>query len=210
MNKHLLASVVAIAALAAPQLATAASDLATPAGNAAASATANLDFRIVIPRVLYLRVGAEAATAVNELLFEPAAATLGNGTAVVGTGGDLGGGAVTVRVFGNGGTITLNSSVAGAMNNGTTTETIPWSQITVVSSALGATTPNYNNGGLTHPAFSTTTGAGTPVTLTGTNRVVREEARWTYSYNNTVLPAAGSYGGVNMKNGRVAYTASMP
>ncbi len=50
--------------------------------------------------------------------------------------------------------------------------------------------------------------AGTAATLTATNRLVRVEGKWTYSYLNSALPAAGTYGGTVAKNGRVTYTAT--
>jgi hypothetical protein len=42
------------------------------------------------------------------------------------------------------------------------------------------------------------------------NRIVNQDARWTYSYANTALVPSGTYGGVNTNNGRVTYTASLP
>ena len=45
-------------------------------------------------------------------------------------------------------------------------------------------------------------------TLTATNKVVRVEGKWTYSYLNTNSVAAGTYGGTVAKNGRVTYTAT--
>jgi hypothetical protein len=184
----------------------------------APSAAAKLDFRVTIPRVLYLRVGTGTDyannTAVDLIDFAPTAAALGNGTAVAATAasGDLTNGAVTVRVYGNNGNITLNSANTGPLNNGVATQTIPWSQITVTPAALAATTVGYTNTAITHPAFSAAAagGSGTATTLTATNNVVRQEGKWTFAYANTGLPGAGTYGGVNVNAGRVTYTASMP
>jgi hypothetical protein len=39
---------------------------------------------------------------------------------------------------------------------------------------------------------------------------VAEDAKWAYTYLNATVPPAGSYGGVNVNNGRVTYTASVP
>jgi hypothetical protein len=184
----------------------------------APSASAKLDFRITIPRVLYLRVGTGTNVANNTTVdlidFTPAAASLGNGTAVAATAasGDLTNGAVTVRVFGNNGNITLNSANTGPLNNGVATQTIPWTEITVTPAALAAATAGYTNGAITHPAFNTGAagGNGTATTLTATNNVIRQEGQWTFAYANTGLPGAGTYGGANVNAGRVTYTASMP
>ena len=53
-------------------------------------------------------------------------------------------------------------------------------------------------------------GGATNTTVPATSGVVNRDARWTYSYLNTVTPAAGSYGGVNVNPGRVTYTAVTP
>lgn len=178
------------------------------------TATARLDFVVTIPRVLYLRVGTgtdfTSVGTVDLINFAVPAAAVGNGIAVAGTGGDLGAGAVTVRVMGNGGNITLNSNTTGPLNNGVAAQQIGWNRITVASAALGATTSGFNNSAITHPAFNASGGAGTPVLLTATNKLVRQEGQWTYSYANTDVVAAGTYGGVGVNNGRVSYTASMP
>ncbi len=39
-------------------------------------------------------------------------------------------------------------------------------------------------------------------------KVIKADARWTYSYANTIASPAGTYGGVNVHNSRVVYTAS--
>ncbi len=39
--------------------------------------------------------------------------------------------------------------------------------------------------------------------------VVNQSAAWTYSYANSVVVPAGTYGGVGVNNGRVTYTASV-
>jgi hypothetical protein len=40
--------------------------------------------------------------------------------------------------------------------------------------------------------------------------MVRQEGKWTYSYANNQVVAAGTYGGAGVNNGRVTYTATMP
>jgi hypothetical protein len=185
---------------------------------AAPSASAKLDFRVTIPRVLYLRVGTGTNFANNttaDLIdFTPGAANLGSGTAVAATAasGDLTNGAVTVRVYGNNGNISLNSANTGPMNNGVATQTIPWSEITVTPAALASGTAGYTNGAITHPSFNSgaSGGNGTATSLAATNNIVRQEGQWTFAYANSALPAAGTYGGANVNAGRVIYTATMP
>ncbi|MEJ8846930.1 hypothetical protein [Variovorax rhizosphaerae] len=180
----------------------------------AMSATAHLDFIVTIPRVLYLRVGTgtdyASVGSVDLISFTVPAASVGNGTPVAATGGDLSAGAVTVRVRGNGGDITLNSITSGPLNNGVAAQQIGWNRITVTPGPLAATTNGFNNGAITHPAFNAAGGPGTAVLLGSTNRLVQREGRWTYGYANVDVVAAGSYGGIGANNGRVTYTAAMP
>jgi hypothetical protein len=42
------------------------------------------------------------------------------------------------------------------------------------------------------------------------SKIIKADARWTYTYANSNLVPAGTYGGVNVRNGRVVYTATMP
>jgi hypothetical protein len=184
---------------------------------AAATASASLDYRVVIPRVLYIRIGngvAGTGGTVNLMDMSPAAANVGDGTAVAATGGDQGPAGVTVRIYGNGNTpITLNSATTGQLSTGVVgAPTLPWTDITVTPAALAATTAGFTNGAITHPAFNNAAagGAGTATVLNPVGGSVRQEGRWDIAYANTGLPAAGTYGGANINNGRVTYTVSMP
>ncbi len=186
-----------------------------PAAVTGSTASARLDFTITIPQVLFLRVGTSSGNAVsdptiNGIVYTVPAANLGDSSVITGVGGDLAAGAVTVRVYGNGGNISLNSATTGPLNSGTVGENIPWSEISVATAALTATTPGFTNAAITHPAFNLTPGggAGTATTLTAAVKVVRVEGKWTYTYLNTTVPAAGTYGGTVAKNGRVTYTAT--
>ena len=85
-------------ALTLPLMAFAESNVQTGAATASPGATAHVDFSIVIPKILYLRVGTgstyasgtlTSANTIDLITFSPAAGTVGNGTAVAGTGGDL-------------------------------------------------------------------------------------------------------------------------
>ena len=204
--------------LAVPMLAQAESTFQNPAvtGNAiTGKADARLDFSIIIPQVLFLRVGTSSGNtatdgSIDPVVFTVPGANVGDGSVIAGTGGDLAAGAVTVRVYGNGGNISLNSAVAGPLLNAVAGDTIPWSQINVTTAVLGATTPGFTNAAITHPAFNTAAGGGngTATTLTAVAKVVRVEGKWTYTYLNANAVAAGTYGGTVAKNGRVTYTAT--
>ncbi len=213
MRRHILASVL-VTSLFVPILAKAESTF-VPAAVTGSTATARLDHTIVIPQVLFLRVGTSSGNAVtdptiNGIVYTVPAANLGDSSVIAGVGGDLTAGAVTVRVYGNGGNISLNSATTGPLNSGTVGENIQWSEISVATAALTATTPGFTNAAITHPAFNLTPGggAGTATTLTAAVKVVRVEGKWTYTYLNTTVPAAGTYGGTVVKNGRVTYTAT--
>jgi hypothetical protein len=205
---------LASAALLVPALSHAESTTVNPA-IAGSAASARLDFTVVIPPVLYLRVGTGSAiaaannTTVDSLVFNVPAGNIGDSTPVTATAGsgDLTLGAVTVRVFSNFGTnVSLNSAVTGQLSNGT--DTIPWTQIGVTPAALAVATAGFTNGVITHPTFSATTGAGTATVLAAASKIVAREGKWTFSYNNTVPYPAGTYGSTIANNGRVTYTAT--
>ena len=191
--------------------------LVTPAastfrtGAGALTARARVDFRIIVPRILYLRVGTGSAypTAlsnvgtVNLVAFNPPAATVGNGSATSGSGGDLTGGVETAAIISNSGNVTLNATATGALGDGVG-HTIAYTQLATAASAL---TVGYTL--LPAPVLSNGTSANIVLTAPAT-KVIRADARWAYSYLNATMPASGSYGGVNVNNGRVLYTATMP
>jgi hypothetical protein len=202
---------IAAAAAAIPLAGFAASSVSTGAG--ALTATAQVEFQITIPQVLYLRVGTgssyttgvlAANATVDVISFAPTVGQLASGGAVAGTGGDLSGGVETAAVIGNGGTVTLGASTGGAMNDGAG-DTINWSQITTASTT--------NTTGTALPAPVLANGASTNLTLNASSKTVYEDAKWTYTYNITAgsVPVAGTYGGATAaNNGIVTYTASMP
>jgi hypothetical protein len=209
MNKYKFQKVAPIAlavAMAAPLASHAESNFQTGAG--ALSAAANVDFTIVIPKILFLQVGTGALyttnAAVNLITFTVPAASIGNGTPVAASAGsgDLGNGTVTAIVRGNNGNITLSTASVGAMGNGAG-DTIPWSQVTTTPAAL-------TTGTVLTPAAIPASGS-TSVTLTAVAKIVNQDARWTYGYLNTNIVAPGTYGGAGgTNNGRVTYTATLP
>lgn len=201
LTKSLLAAAVLTAV---PMMASAESTFVNGTGNA----SARLDFQITVPRFLFLRVGTGTNYATNPAIdmisFTVPAATMGNGTSITGTGGDLSNGATTARVLGNGGAVTLTSATTGALSNGAAGNTISYSQIETAVAALAGVpgTP------MPHPTLADT-GTGS-VALAATAGVVNRGATWTYTYANNNIVAPGTYGGAGVNNGRVTYTAATP
>ena len=196
MKKALLLKSTLALALAAPLLASAESQLITGAG----SAVARLDFRVVVPRVLFLGVGTGAGGLTNNTTIDTVTFDYTSNPAAVGTGaaaGAITGNVVPVRVVGNNGQVSLTAATTGALTNGTA-DTIPWSEITATSSLPALPSPVI-------PA--TGTGAGSNVTLSSGTKITDRSANWTFSYANNAVVAPGTYG---TTNGRVTYTASMP
>ena len=179
MNRNISRAIQQVdfaAALVTPFAANAESNFQTGAG--ALNATAKVDFTITIPKVLFLQVGTGTLLAnngaINLITFNVPAADVGNGTAVAATAGsgDLGNGTVTAMVRGNGGNVTLGASTLGAISNGAG-DTIPWTQITTTPATLSTATV------LSAPTLAN--GASSNVTLTAVNKVVNQDARWTYA-----------------------------
>jgi hypothetical protein len=171
------------------------------------TASANLDFTVTIPKFVYVRIGTGTNmannTSVDNLVYTVPAANVGDGTAISGTGGDLTAGQVTARVIGNNGTIAFSSTTLGAMSNGAG-DTISWSQMNV------AVATNTSAAALNHPTL--VDGSTTSINLAPTSgtKVTNLDAKWTFTYKNQNVVAAGTYGGVNTNNGRVTYAVSMP
>jgi len=188
MHSNKLKVLALAVALASPLAANAESNVTTGAGTI--SATARVNFSITIPRFIFLQVGTgtllAANAAIDTISFAPALTVVGDGTPVAGTGGNLTGGAVTVRIIGNAGNVTLAATGPANLTSGG--DTIPWTQI-----ATAVT------GGATHPTIN-----GANATFTATANVVNINGTWTYSYLNAATPAAGTY------TGQVLYTATTP
>lgn len=191
------------AALAISAMGFSSSAMADAAAVTTGNAAANLDFTVTIPRTLSFRVGTNTAGTVDMITFAPTAAQVGSGTALNGTGGDLTAGVVTARLIGNNGQITLTAGVTGALTNATG-QTIPWSQITTTATTL-VTATVLNAPTIPNTGTSTAVNAPAP-----TANVTNVDARWTYRYSNTTVPAAGTYGATTARNSRVTYTAAMP
>lgn len=164
------------------------------------SASVTLIHQITYPRFLRFRMGTVGAgISLTNCDLSAQAANLGNGTDLGCAGGDLGGGTSTVEVKSNAGQIRLTATTTGALISGA--NTIPFSEIKT-------TTNNANLPAPLLPAAGGTSGSVNVVLSAGivTNRI----ANWTYTFDNTAVYRAGTYGGVNVNNGRVTYTASSP
>ncbi len=198
-----------------PGLARAESNVQTGAGSL--TATAHLDFQIVIPRVLFLQVGTGTLlannAAIDRIVYDLSAtpAIIGNGVQQTATsGGDVSPGVVSARVIGNSfaAAANLTATTGGALSNGAG-NTISWSEI-AITTAAGVPATGTN---LAHPGTPNLADAGsTTVSLTPVAKVINQTAQWTFKYKNTNIPPAGTYGatGVAPANGRVTYTITMP
>lgn len=193
----------ALIAAALPGVSYAESNYQTGAG--ALTATAHVDFQIVVPKILYLRVGTGTAMATNAtvdlITFTVPAANVGDGTVISGTGGDLTLGVVTAALKSNNGTATLSATAPAAINDGSG-DSIDWSQIT--------TTAAVNTSATALPAPTLTTSSTTTSSPTCVAKVVNQDAKWTYKYLNSNIVVAGTYGGINVNNSRVTYTSTLP
>jgi len=193
MKASNLTKIALAVALAVPAIASAESNFVS--GATPLSANAKLNIQVTIPKILFLQVGTGTypnnVATVDTVSISVPAANVGDGTAVVG-------GAVAVRVRGNGGNVSLNSNTPGPLLNDSSDQ--------LAFTTISATTDNASLG---HPAFAAS-GNGTAVTLTATNRVFDQTANWTYRYANTAVVAEGTYGGTVAKQGQVTYTASLP
>jgi hypothetical protein len=193
----------------APLLCQAESNLNSGGGSPLAT-TAHVDFQITIPKFVFLRIGNGTGTAaggwavnaaVDLISFAPTPAQVGTGLLPATAGsGDLGNGTETAVVVANGGNVTFSSATIGALSDGTGDN---------ISFATITTTAAHNTTGTTLAAPALADGVTTSTTLTAVGKIVQQDAQWTYKYTNATVPPAGTYGGVNVNNGRVTYTASV-
>jgi hypothetical protein len=186
-------TLLAVAALGAAFAAQAESNIAS-APSGAISATARLTFNVVIPRVIYLRVGTGTDFTPNNtfdsVTFTALTGNIGTGTAIAGVPSAASvPGSVGVRVLSTGGAVNLSAAGSGTGMTAAGLDVIPWARIS------GAT----SNAALPNP----TIGAAA-VSLAATNGVVAQSANWNFNYANTDTLAAGTYTGV------VTYTAALP
>jgi len=169
------------------------SDFQTGAG--ALNANARLDFRVVVPKFIRFQVGS-AGTTIDLVEFDVPAASVGTGTDIARTNG----GVVPVLLQSNSGNVSLTGTTLGQLSNGAG-ENISFAEILSTSSDPLFNAPTLLNGA-TSAAITVTPNVGT--------RVINRTANWSFAYSNSNFVGAGSYGGVNINNGRVTYTAALP
>lgn len=150
--------------------------------NAAAGASADLNFEVVIPEFISFQVGSPGTT-VDLVRFEVPAADVGDGTAVSRT--NASGAPIPVTLVSNAGNLEINAvgSTGGAND-------IDWTQITATSSDVAA---------LPAPAVGGSAGVSAD-----SNGIIDASADWTFVYENDNLVGAGTY------TGTVTYTAATP
>ena len=182
-------TLLALAVVGAAVSAQAESNFVTGAAAVTPGAVARLDFRINVPKVLFLRVGTGTeftnVGTIDRVDFDVLPAdviTPGTDVAGVSTGG-----VINSRVFGNGGNVTLLTAgtVGGLVN--AATDTIAWTQIL----------PTTTSGTFANPAINAST------TLTAVSRIVNQTGVWAFAYDNAASVPEGQY------DGRVTYTATM-
>jgi hypothetical protein len=192
--KHFVAGTFLAMLCAVPGLVSAESNEASGGGTLTASARLNLS--VVIPTFLYFQVGNTGAGNIDTITFSPTSDVLGDSSTIAGTGGDAGGGGASVRVRSNAGEITITPTNDGGVGGlGTGAGNISLSEISVASSDPALPTPLLTDAGGAADAVK--------VTLTAGN-VTNRQAVWTYSYDNTTTPEAGTY------DAQITYTASSP
>ena len=153
------------------------------------TASARLNMQINIPRFISFQVGSAGAV-VDQVVFDVAAANVGNSTAVSPTSGAP----VSVSLRGNGGAISITADTTGTSQTNAASETIPFTQVNSITASGTITAPTLVENGVS-------TAVPVPVS---SGRVTNRSATWTYTYANTTTYGEGTY------NGAVRYTATMP
>ena len=201
MNRRRTCAVGLIASLALePNCAIAGSSFATSDATPI-TASASLDFTIIVPKFVFLRVGTGAdmseSTTIDNLVFAVPPDRIGDGSEVPAMSGQI-----IARVMGNNGSITLSSSTSGPMNN-REGDTISYSEIAVTVA------PETTGIALAHPPLLDGTANSINLPTTSGN-ITKLDARWTFTYLNRHAVPAGTYGGIGQRNGRVNYSVSIP
>jgi len=187
--RKLMLTSVAATAVSVPLLASAESNTGVGAPGSA-SASARLDFQVVIPSFVFFRLGT-AGTTIDTVEFDLQTTPVEPG--IGGAGVNATTGAVDVQLITNASNIQIvadNGDNGGLLaETGGGTDTIPLADITVTANA----------GFIPAPAFGGTAG---PFLVLGT-----ANDTWTFNYANTAVVAPGTYGSSGF-GGRVIYTAS--
>lgn len=177
----------------------------------------DLRHRIVIPQIIYFRIGSSTIGSIDEVSFDvnptglgvgnqqtysgsavaPISVTpIGNGTPITATAN----GTLPVQIMANVGTLTLSYDISDplGLSDGLGNH-IPFDEILVTSAdPAGFPTPVLTNAGA---------GGVNSVNISGNDyggRVTDRLTDWTFRYANSQVPIAGKY------LGRVRYTVAAP
>ena len=207
-----LKTLLGAAALTLPLMAFAESNVQTGAATAAPGATAHVDFSIVIPKILYLRVGTGSTYTTGALTSDRH-----HRSHHLFPGGGHGGQR-------HGGCRYRRRSHRRRRDRGHREQQRQRHARTPRPAARSATAPATRSRSRRSPRPPTTLTSATRAAGAGADqrhqcerrphRTGHEDhhadAKWTFSYANTAAVPAGTYGGVNVNNSRVIYTATMP
>jgi len=175
------------------------------------SVQVELDYEIVIPKVLYFRVGSAGTTVDtvefdlqqtlgggNDMIRFMSGLPLGNGSAMPATSNNPGGqGVIPVEIKANVGNVSIQTTVSNSQGLADGAgHFISYDQIQTTSSdSASFPAPVLANSGIASVSVAPTGFGG---------HVTERTANWTYTYRNQHTPAAGTY------TGTVTYTASAP
>lgn len=187
-------TLAAVAALSVLALAPAQAESDFQTGTGTLNANARLDFRVVIPKFIRFQVGTTGGT-VDLVEFSVPGANVGDTVDIARTNG----GVVPVLIQSNNGNVSVIGTTLGQLTNGSG-QNISFAEILSTSSSVLLNVPVLVNGAAS-AAITVTPNVGT--------QVVDRTANWSFAYSNTNIVAAGSYGGINVNNGRVTYTATL-
>ena len=171
----------------------------------------DLRHRVVIPQILYFRLGSDTMGNIDTVTFNvapgapgagnnqsyggPATVPLGDGTPITSPTGTL-----PVQIMANVGTVNLSYDLSDplGLTNGNG-DYIPFDEISVTSADPGA---------IPAPALSNS-GAGGAISIPVNGnlyagRVIQQSTNWTFTYLNNQVYGAGNY------SGRVRDTVSAP
>lgn len=172
----------------------------------------DLRHRVVVPQILYFRVGSNAIGSIDEVSFDvnpagvgagnqqsytgSAVAPIGDGTPIAATANGI----LPVSIMANVGTLTLSYDVSDTLGlSDGLGSYIPFDEILVVSD---------DPAGLPSPALANAGGGGVNSVSIGGNlfggRVTQRQSVWTFTYANSLIPKAGKY------RGSVRYTLAAP
>ncbi|MBW2613304.1 MAG: hypothetical protein JRD49_10725 [Deltaproteobacteria bacterium] len=160
------------------------------------TAAAHLNFEVTIADYILFQVGSSGS--IDTIIFQPDTSDIITPTTINGTGGDLTGGRVTVRLLSNSSSVAITETNDGGGSGlvGSVSGNISYASILTADDNGGT-----GGTGITPPQLTDAGGNVTP-TMSGAQNI---NTSWTYTYrHNGDQPTAGSY------TGQVTYTAAIP